>query len=757
MKSLVTSYNGLFKSAALNDNALAVDRIEIPIIQRDYAQGRDTSAVARIRANFLSVLHAALTSTDPGSLDFIYGDVVEGTLRPLDGQQRLTTLFLLHWYVAWRANRLDQEQGWKRFEYATRPGARRFCKCLTQSNPPIDACLRQWFEDQPWFLHTWYHDPSIQSMLVMIDAIHERFSDMDHLAAWDRLVDSANPAISFHLLPTREMDLGDDLYIKMNSRGKPLTHFENFKARFEQLLEHAHPERLEEFSRKIDGSWADVMWPFRGNDDIVDDEFLNYFQFVTDICEWRDGRSLAPDIDTAAERCYGSDNEKSAAHLDFLIRCFDTWVNSDIDVVFSNLFSPTSPPDITADRSKVVLFGASAGSQNLLADCLGRGQRAGILGSGRLGWPRTLLLYGVLLHRLEATAHFAERVRVLRNLIEASSSELRAAWRIIVDGDLKAVSTFNQTQVSDELLKVGLLEEASHLRQHVLALEDHQLLRGCLTAFEYDARVFESRSRAFYEIFADPKLLPLLTGALLAAGDYSLRINERFVQFASSSDLVQWRNEILTGSSRMRLEGVRGALGRVLDAVAAFGGDAASALKSISEQWLGSVDETKGYDWRWYFVKYSEMRRGHSGIYAYAGGSLGYDVCMLEKRAMSSYYRDPYLSAIRHYGGVPDTAVQGRVATDRPDGPWFTGYETEERWMRIVASGVSIRCVEDGFQLRASEESVSNLSDIYEAHGIGSDLCLRIPQIAVGPRRFDTKDRVALGAALVRDLANGLA
>ena len=112
MKSYVTSYNGLF--ARRVGDAPEVQRIEIPIIQRDYAQGRDGGNVARIRANFLDALHNALTTATPISLDFVYGDVVEGTLRPLDGQQRLTTLFLLHWYLAWRAGRLEQESGWCR-------------------------------------------------------------------------------------------------------------------------------------------------------------------------------------------------------------------------------------------------------------------------------------------------------------------------------------------------------------------------------------------------------------------------------------------------------------------------------------------------------------------------------------------------------------------------------------------------------------------------------------------------------------------
>lgn len=753
MKSYVTSYNGLF--ARRTPDAPVVERIEIPIIQRDYAQGRESDSVARIRANFLDALHGALTTGTSISLDFVYGDVVSGTLRPLDGQQRLTTLFLLHWYLAWRADRLEQEQGWKRFEYATRPSARRFCACLVESKPPSDAKLRAWFEDQHWFLHTWQHDPSIQSMLVMLEAIHMRFADVDCGAAWERLVDKKEPAISFHLLPIEQMGLSEDLYIKMNSRGKPLTSFENFKARFEQVLEHSCPNRVEEFAQKVDGAWARLLWPFRGSDDIVDDEFLRYFQFITDVCEWHDGRSPSGDTDTLAERVYGPGNVKAATHLDFLIRCFDTWVDVDVASVYSETFSPTPAPLDSDDTSKVVLFGIQGSSVNLFAECC--------WGRVRFSWPRTLLLYAVLLHRLNDTAEFPRRLRVLRNVIEASGSELRSdkmpalladVRRLIIEGALDSVSSFNQAQVADEQLKAEMLSKAPALERHVFHLEDHPLLRGCLAAFELDAAVFERRARAFHELFADPNLLPLITGALLAAGDYSQRINHRFLQLGSSSNVSQWREEILTGSSRAYLTAVRGALGRLLDAVAEREGDVRSALESFTNAWLGSSDRANGLDWRWYFIRYPEMRAGRSGIYACGTGALGYSVCMLDKKAMSSYYRDPYLSAIRQQSGVAEAAVQGAVAQHWGGGPWFTGYETEARWMRLTISGAGIQCVQDGLQLRAPEAPprAEAFSRACEAHGVGPDLRLKVPQVAVGGRQLDAEDRVALGAALLRDL-----
>ena len=74
--------------------------IRIPMIQRDYAQGRP--AESAVRELFLRALEEALRKpaddpTLPLNLDFIYGSVEgDGKKRflPLDGQQRLTTLFL---------------------------------------------------------------------------------------------------------------------------------------------------------------------------------------------------------------------------------------------------------------------------------------------------------------------------------------------------------------------------------------------------------------------------------------------------------------------------------------------------------------------------------------------------------------------------------------------------------------------------------------------------------------------------------------
>lgn len=69
--------------------------IEIPLIQRDYAQGRKQEA--KKRGRFLQALHEAVKGKGI-SLDFIYGSLTKDKkLIPLDGQQRLTTLFRFYY------------------------------------------------------------------------------------------------------------------------------------------------------------------------------------------------------------------------------------------------------------------------------------------------------------------------------------------------------------------------------------------------------------------------------------------------------------------------------------------------------------------------------------------------------------------------------------------------------------------------------------------------------------------------------------
>ena len=103
--------------------------IEIPIIQRDYAQGR--AGREFLRRNFLRDIKKALASKQELLLDFVYGSVRGECFLPLDGQQRLTTLWLIHWYIAFQSGKLGEvAETLGKFSYETRLSSREFCKKL---------------------------------------------------------------------------------------------------------------------------------------------------------------------------------------------------------------------------------------------------------------------------------------------------------------------------------------------------------------------------------------------------------------------------------------------------------------------------------------------------------------------------------------------------------------------------------------------------------------------------------------------------
>lgn len=238
--------------------------IEIPMLQRDYAQGREGKE--RIRSAFLQALAEAVDGV-PVELDFVYGSRKDGALQPLDGQQRLTTLFLLHWYAARKEGHLKGgvKRTLKSFSYKTRTSSRDFCQLL------VDAGVPEWdgigplgaaIEDAVWFCPWWRKDPTITSMLTMLDAIHGVFAAKDGL--WGSLVEEDRRTISFNYIELEHFGLSDDLYIKMNARGRQLSVFECFKAGLEKRVEAGHWDRdralTETFAYRIDTAWADVVW-----------------------------------------------------------------------------------------------------------------------------------------------------------------------------------------------------------------------------------------------------------------------------------------------------------------------------------------------------------------------------------------------------------------------------------------------------------------------------------------------------------------
>jgi|LSQX01.1.fsa_nt_gb hypothetical protein len=264
---------------------ISSNKIEIPIIQRDYAQGRKEET--EVRENFLNALFKAISDNKLLNLDFIYGSFLDGSFQPIDGQQRLTTLFLLNWYAAKKDNLLtdDVKSILSKFRYVTRVSTRDFCNYLVNKQIDYDFqhgedSIIKSIKDSFWYFMSWDNDPSISAMLKTINDIHIKFRGINNL--FEKLT-SANCPITYYCIELKDFGLTDDLYIKMNARGKLLTSYENFKASFQKYINENkwddNKPITDIFTFKCDTKWTDFFWKFRTNN-LIDSALMAFVYTV---------------------------------------------------------------------------------------------------------------------------------------------------------------------------------------------------------------------------------------------------------------------------------------------------------------------------------------------------------------------------------------------------------------------------------------------------------------------------------------------
>lgn len=217
-------------------------RVVIPGIQRHYVQGANNPKAESVRKLFIKEIFTAIEEKqNEFNLHFIYGPINtdgEDSFVPVDGQQRLTTLWLIARYAAEKAepsDRKDLLSLLSRFTYEDRINAKRFCQALTcedsrwdftqDPNPDI-LC-------QDWFVDYWKEDETVASMIRMLSTIHEEWNKHQDTITAEDVLEAIASKIRFNL----KIDaFGDDIYMKMNARGLQLTQWENFKGKFSEDL-----------------------------------------------------------------------------------------------------------------------------------------------------------------------------------------------------------------------------------------------------------------------------------------------------------------------------------------------------------------------------------------------------------------------------------------------------------------------------------------------------------------------------------------
>ena len=253
-------------------------KIQVPYYQRDYAQGRiDNGRIDNIRKVFVEEMYGAIMGFNNKEchLGLVFGsyDENEKVFIAVDGQQRLTTVLLLHWYVAWRENKLnDYKEKLLNFSWDTRSYSSQFVELLFKIRPSgnvIDS-----IKTNSNYFSVWENDPTVKGMLTMLEEIEKQYPNDILLCSQ---LFSNDCKIKYDILKL-EKDSDGKTYLKMNSRGRSLTTFELFKSK---LLDKYKPN----FGHKFDNEWLSFMIKISATSDSQfsdpDIPFMNFINEYT--------------------------------------------------------------------------------------------------------------------------------------------------------------------------------------------------------------------------------------------------------------------------------------------------------------------------------------------------------------------------------------------------------------------------------------------------------------------------------------------
>lgn len=498
-------------------------KIEIPIIQRDYAQGREDSIA--ILKSFLDALKNVIEREKEIRLDFIYGNVVNGYFQPLDGQQRLTTLFLLHWYAfnCCQDKEINNQELLSNFTYETRISSREFCEALVKNKvliEDVNTKISEKIIDSSWFFLSWKKDPTIKAMLNTLNEIHEKFFMIKDL--WRTLLEKN--LISFYYVELKNIGLTDDLYIKMNARGKLLTPFENFKASLQQKIIFEGWEdgikETEKFLYKIDTGWTDYFWERYKKNYSVDTAHMRFIAAVMM------NRIAVEKVDDRAQLIQKLNEHPESLTVGMISRDSYTYLYNCYQLYCEN------SKDWNEINVKFPLWRHQP-KENILSDIV-YADRESAQNQNFSSYTLKVLFYAqteYLLRNSEFNEeHFNEWMRVIRNVVSRGDidkdgkrsdivrspqtfygvinlvSELAQGsgniYEYLYSHSVKSI--FAREQIEEELAKAKLIIEKPNLKELLWKAEDNELLRGRIEIILYCIDYHDDRICEFNEeLFSD--------------------------------------------------------------------------------------------------------------------------------------------------------------------------------------------------------------------------------------------------------------
>ena len=267
---------------------LKEEELIIPEIQRDYVWGDNELVIKRFINNIKN-----MKDNEELDIGFFYSyKIYENFNALIDGQQRITTLILLSWYVGVDNTKLNN------FKFKVRENSNNFLeKLLEQKSAEIPAIdgkkISDKIKNSIWYKRIWDNDPTVKSILNALDIIDKELDNKKEN------IKNKIDNIKFSCIEAGDRRLETE-YILLNKRGVNLTNSEQLKAILTEDIENKN-----EWLEKWEKDWQDILWECKGEDIYNTDNIWNavlywvrdIYVIENNICKDNDKEKINYDFD----------------------------------------------------------------------------------------------------------------------------------------------------------------------------------------------------------------------------------------------------------------------------------------------------------------------------------------------------------------------------------------------------------------------------------------------------------------------------
>lgn len=251
--------------------------IYIPDMQRDYCWGTakaDKSSNSLFKIFLDTLVQNYKENKTNFTMGLFYGYVENNRLYLCDGQQRITSLYLILLY-AYKLGRVDESlliyNNMPHLQYAVRDSSLFFLNDLVEHIKNIQNIDD--IKETDWYFDEYNNDDTIQNIIAALSTLETKQREINN----DKFISYILKEINFIFIDMKTRENGEETYVLLNTTGEPLTAVENLKP---YLVFDDDAEKMNDYTDK----WEEMEYFFwiknNQNYEMAEKGFMEFLRWV---------------------------------------------------------------------------------------------------------------------------------------------------------------------------------------------------------------------------------------------------------------------------------------------------------------------------------------------------------------------------------------------------------------------------------------------------------------------------------------------